>query len=82
MLALPLIVLDVFGIFGTTEEKVFDDELNISEYEDGMRRYFADIVSDYSQFVLRAAEKIKGFETRILCTTYGPIHRDNPKYAI
>jgi len=73
---------DAFGTFGALNGKVFDDEIDVREYEGEMKRYFADIVSHYSQFVVKAGEKIKGLPIKILCTTHGPIYRRNPKYPI
>ncbi|MCX8189139.1 MAG: FprA family A-type flavoprotein [Nitrososphaeria archaeon] len=73
---------DAFGTFGALEGKIFDDETNVREYENEMKRYFADIVSHYSQFVLKAAEKIKDLPIKILCTTHGPVYRKEPDYPI
>lgn len=73
---------DAFGTFGALNGKIFDDETDVKKYESEMKRYFADIVSHYSQFVLKAAEKIKDLPIKILCTTHGPVYRRNPKYPI
>ncbi len=73
---------DAFGTFGALNGKIFDDETDVRKYESEMKRYFADIVSHYSQFVLKAAEKIKDLPIKILCTTHGPVYRRDPKYPI
>ncbi|MGB9727602.1 MAG: FprA family A-type flavoprotein [Nitrososphaeria archaeon] len=73
---------DAFGTFGALDEKIFDEEINVKDFEGEMKRYFADIVSHYSQFVLKAAEKIKGLQINFLCTTHGPIYRKDPNYPI
>jgi flavorubredoxin len=73
---------DAFGTFGALNGKIFDDELNIEDFEGEMKRYFADIVSHYSQFVLKAAEKIRNIPIKILCTTHGPIYRKKPDHPI
>ncbi|MEM4736904.1 MAG: FprA family A-type flavoprotein, partial [Nitrososphaeria archaeon] len=62
---------DAFGTFGALNGNIFDDEIDVRKYESEMKRYFADIVSHYSQFVLKAAEKIKSLPIKILCTTHG-----------
>lgn len=73
---------DAFGTFGALDGNIFDDEIDIRKYESEMKRYFADIVSHYSQFVLKAAEKIKNLPIKILCTTHGPVYRKEPNYPI
>ncbi|MGD0331059.1 MAG: FprA family A-type flavoprotein [Nitrososphaeria archaeon] len=73
---------DAFGTFGATDGKLFDDEININSYEGEMKRYFADIISHYSQFVIKAGEKIKDLPIKVLCTTHGLVYRKNPKHAI
>jgi flavorubredoxin len=47
-----------------------------------MKRYYADIVSHYASFVIKAGEKIRNLPIRILCTTHGPTYRRNPSYPI
>lgn len=73
---------DAFGTFGAIEEKLFDEDIDKKIYENEMKRYFADIVSHYSQFVLKAGEKIKDLLIRILCPSHGPIYRKDPNYPI
>ncbi|MEM0053904.1 MAG: FprA family A-type flavoprotein [Nitrososphaeria archaeon] len=73
---------DAFGTFGALNGNIFDDEIDVRKYESEMKRYFADIVSHYSQFVLKAAEKIKNLPIKILCTTHGPVYRKEPNYPI
>lgn len=73
---------DAFGTFGSVDQNLFDDQINVSSYEIEMKRYFADIVSHYSQFVIKAGEKIQDLPIKILCTTHGPVYRNNPNYPI
>lgn len=40
---------DAFGGFGSLNKGIFDDEIDFSFYEKEMKRYFANIVSHYSE---------------------------------
>jgi len=71
---------DAFGTFGALNGRLFDDEIDIPIME--MKRYFADIVSHYSKFVIKAGEKIKDLPIKMLCTTHGPVYRKDPSYPI
>ncbi|MGD0328894.1 MAG: FprA family A-type flavoprotein [Nitrososphaeria archaeon] len=73
---------DAFGTFGAVNGNLFDDQKNVPSYEIEMKRYFADIISHYSQFVIKAGEKIQNLPIKILCTTHGTIYRNNPNYPI
>ncbi len=73
---------DAFGTFSTMNGNLFDDQKNVSSYEIEMKRYFADIFSHYSLFIIKAGEKIQDLPIKILCTTHGPIYRNNPNYPI
>ncbi|MGQ9782346.1 MAG: FprA family A-type flavoprotein, partial [Nitrososphaeria archaeon] len=71
---------DAFGTFGALNGKLFDDQIDLPIME--MKRYFADIVSHYSKFVIKAGEKIKDLPIKTLCTTHGPAYRKDPIYPI
>ncbi len=73
---------DAFGGFGALNKGIFDEEIDFSFYEKEMKRYFANIVSHYSEFVIKAKEKINGFPIKILCPTHGPIYKKNIEYPI
>lgn len=73
---------DAFGTFGAADGRIFDDDVDIGAYEGEMKRYYADIVSHYASFVIKAGEKIRNLPIRILCTTHGPTYRRNPSYPI
>lgn len=81
-LSQALFSCDAFGTFGSIEGKMFDEDIDKKFYESEMKRYFADIVSHYSQYVLKAGEKIKDLPIKILCPSHGPIYRKDPKYPI
>jgi flavorubredoxin len=69
---------DAFGGFGTLDGGIFDDEVNITFYEDEIRRYFSNIIGKYSRTVLRAINKLSDLEIRTVASTHGPIWRKNP----
>ncbi len=73
---------DAFGGFGTLDGGIFDDQLNIDYYEDEISRYFTNIVAKYSPMVLRAINKLKEVDIKIIASTHGPIWRSNPQYII
>jgi flavorubredoxin len=73
---------DAFGSFGALNGRLCDDESDLTNYETEMKRYFADIISHYSSFLLKAAEKIKGLPIKMLCTTHGLVFRKDPSYPI
>lgn len=73
---------DAFGGFGTLDGGVFDDELDMDYYEDEMLRYFSNIVAKYSMMVLKAIDKVKDLDIRVIGATHGPILRKNPGVII
>ena len=67
---------DAFGSFGTLDGGIFDDEIEFEEYyEEDMRRYFSNIVGQYSNMVQKAFKKLEGVEVKYICATHGPIWR-------
>ena len=73
---------DAFGGFGTLDGGIFDDEVNISFYEDEIRRYFSNIVGKFGKTVLNAINKLKGLDIKTIASTHGPIWRENPARII
>jgi flavorubredoxin len=73
---------DAFGGFGTLDGGVFDDEVNLEFYESEIRRYYSNIVGKYSMMVQRALKKLEGLQINYVCSTHGPVWRDNPKRII
>ena len=73
---------DAFGSFGTLDGGIFDDEVNTDYYVDETRRYFSNIVGQYSNMVQKALAKLKGVPVRIICPTHGLIWRSNPSKII
>jgi flavorubredoxin len=73
---------DAFGGFGTLHGGIFDDEVDLANYENEILRYFSNIVGKYSPMVQKAIAKLAGLDIRIICATHGPIFRGNPGYII
>jgi len=65
---------DAFGSFGTLDGGIFDDEIEFEDYyEEEMRRYFSNIVGQYSNMVQKAFKKLEGVEIKYICATHGPV---------
>ena len=73
---------DVFGSFGTLDGGIFDDELNLSMYEEELMRYYTNVVGKYCPHTQRALKKIEGMDISMLAATHGPIWRSNLAYII
>jgi flavorubredoxin len=73
---------DAFGGYGTLEGGIFDDEVDVSYYEDEILRYFSNIIGKYAPMVQKAIEKLKGLDIRIVASTHGPIWRTDPNHII
>lgn len=74
---------DAFGGFGALDGGIFDDEIDIKRYyEAEISRYYTNIVAKYSQMVQAALKKLSGLEVKAICSTHGPIWREDPKYII
>ncbi len=73
---------DAFGGFGALRGGIFDDEVDLSFYENEILRYFSNIVGKYSTMVQKAIAKLAHLEVQNVCATHGPVFRSNPKYII
>lgn len=69
---------DAFGSYGSLQDGVFDDELDMDFYLDEAKRYFSNIVIKYTRNVLEALEKLKSTEIRVIAPSHGPIYRSDP----
>lgn len=70
---------DAFGMFGTLDGGVFDDQVVFDQRrEEEMRRYFSNIVGKYSSMVQRALAKLKSENIRAICPLHGIVWRSNP----
>ncbi|MFI3294603.1 MAG: FprA family A-type flavoprotein [Rikenellaceae bacterium] len=73
---------DAFGTFGTLDGAIFDDEMDVTKYDDEMRRYYSNIVGKYSNMVQKAFAKLPVGDVKVICPLHGPIWRSNPSYVI
>ncbi len=73
---------DAFGSFGAHEGGVFDDEIDISYYEEEIMRYFTNIVGKYCPHTQRALNKLEGLDLKQIAPSHGIIWRNNIDYII
>ncbi len=73
-----LFSMDAFGGFGSLDGTLFDDEVNLSFYEDEIRRYYSNIVAKYSPIVQNALKKLSTLDIKIIAPTHGPVWRTSP----
>lgn len=73
---------DAFGSFGTLDGGIFDDELNLSMYEEELMRYFTNIVGKYCPHTQRALKKVESMDIKMIAATHGPIWRTNLQYIL
>lgn len=73
---------DAFGGFCALEGGIFDDELDMPQYESETLRYFANIVGRFSAPTQKAIAKVRGLDINIICPAHGPILRSNPKHVV
>lgn len=68
---------DAFGTYGTLDGGVIDAEMNVDHFWEEMIRYYANIVGKYGSPVQKALQKLSGLEIRTICSTHGPVWREN-----
>jgi flavorubredoxin len=73
---------DAFGSFGTLDGGIFDDELNLSFYEEEVMRYFTNVVGKYCPHTQRALKKVESMDVKMLAATHGPVWRTDLKYIM
>ncbi|MCK7473961.1 MAG: FprA family A-type flavoprotein [Rhodopseudomonas palustris] len=74
---------DAFGSFGTLDGGIFDDEIEFDDYYlEDMRRYYSNIVGQYSNMVQKAFAKLNGVDIKMICSTHGPIWRSDVQKVI
>lgn len=75
---------DAFGIFGTNNGNLFNDEqqFRAKDFVDDARRYYANIVGKYGPQVQAALRKLSGLEISLLCPLHGPVWRSDFDYII
>ncbi len=73
---------DAFGCFGTLDGGVTDCEISIDRYWNEMYRYYANIVGKYGSPVQKALQKLTPLDIHIICSTHGPIWKNNVSKTI
>lgn len=76
---------DAFGAFGKVGEHVFDDQLTPEEetfFDGEMLRYYSNIVSTFSGFVLKAIEKVEKLPVKVIAPSHGVVWRSRPEQII
>ena len=76
-----LMPCDAFGSFGSIGEAPYDDQLTqeqIDFFEQEAVRYYANIVSPFSQPVLKAIEKASPLPIKIIAPGHGIVWRKDP----
>ena len=69
-----LFTCDSFGAHYCHEE-IFDDL--VGDYDQDFKYYFDVIMSPFSKFMLKAIERIKSLDIKIIATGHGPVLRTN-----
>jgi anaerobic nitric oxide reductase flavorubredoxin len=75
---------DAFGSFGRYEH-AFDDELTQQEWDlliPETQRYYANIVSTFSPFVIKGIEKLASLDIQVVAPSHGVIWREDPQKII
>ncbi|MBN1338444.1 MAG: FprA family A-type flavoprotein [Bacteroidales bacterium] len=67
-----LFTCDSFGCH-YCDDKMYDDE--VGDFDDAFKYYFDVILKPFSKFMLKAIEKIKPLEIKVVCPGHGPILR-------
>jgi len=68
---------DAFGTYGTLDGGVIDSEINLSYHWEEMIRYYSNIVGKYGNPVQKALQKLSALEVKTICSTHGPVWREN-----
>ncbi len=69
---------DAFGMFGTLDGGVFDDQVDFAFHESEMRRYYSNIVGKYSSMVQKALAKLADVPVKVICPLHGLVWRKDP----
>lgn len=76
---------DMYGAFGRMEKHHFDDELTQEEvefFEMEAIRYYSNVMTTFTQSIIKAIQKTKEFDINIIAPGHGPIYRKNPQKII
>ena len=73
---------DAFGCFGTLDGGIIDYQMNTEKYWDEMFRYYSNIVGKYGAPVQKALAKLSGIDIQIICSTHGPLWKEEIQKVI
>ncbi|WP_297304702.1 FprA family A-type flavoprotein [uncultured Coprobacter sp.] len=73
---------DAFGCFGTLDGGIIDYQMNTEKYWDEMFRYYSNIVGKYGAPVQKALAKLSGIDIQMICSTHGPIWKEEIQKVI
>ncbi|HEB31602.1 MAG TPA: FprA family A-type flavoprotein [Spirochaetes bacterium] len=76
---------DAFGAYGCVGEAIFDNQISDEEhafFDRESLRYYANIISSFSAFVLKAIDKIEDLKINMIAPSHGIIWRENPATII
>ena len=68
---------DAFGTYGALDGGVIDTEMNVEHFWEERIRYYATMVGKYGNPVQMALRKLSGLEIQTICSTHGPVWREN-----
>ncbi|MGC9331653.1 MAG: FprA family A-type flavoprotein [Bacteroidales bacterium] len=70
-----LFTCDSFGAHYCSDEMI-DGQVNQKDYEDAFNYYFDVILKPFSKFMLKAIDKIKPLNIKMIATGHGPVLKD------
>ena len=73
---------DAFGCFGKLDCGIIDYQMNTEKYWDEMFRYYSNIVGKYGAPVQKALAKLSGIDIQMICSTHGPIWKEEIQKVI
>ena len=73
---------DAFGGFRALDGVLYDDQVDVGEYEDEILRYFSNIVGMHTRPVLKAIDKLAGLPIEVIAPSHGLIWRKDPGHIV
>lgn len=73
---------DAFGCYGALPGAVADRDMDISQYEPELYRYYATIVGKYGSAVQNAIKRVKAIDIEYLCPTHGAVWHQQASHVI
>ncbi len=76
---------DMFGAFGKVDKPVFDDLVSSDEkkmFAEEMIRYYANVLCTFNKAAIKASEKIRVLEPKVIAPAHGLVYRENPNEVL